>query len=1171
MFTSSLYSQIASFSAAEIGCINETLELENTSISASEFEWDLCFGEFEASVTPIITNVATFSGVNFARGMDLVYDTLNSNYHLFFSDRTLNHLFRMDIGPSLRDPLTNITQLTISGDALVNPEDIKILKDPNGNWFGFVGSSSNGVGVSRLSFGNSITDNPSSTNIGTLGLGSVQIRGLDVIRIVNNFVFVGLEVVGERILTYDLGTSLSNSFGAPFVSNSLTGGTNATGIDFVRSNSDWIAYVAFIDGGGVYRLNFGSDLFSDPTIENQYNFDEFNRPHKIKLFRNHSEYKALVTNFNSGTVLLNLGNLNSSEIVTLNDYSLNQSFEIDGGFYEGDYHFYQVDNGVVEKIDFISTCSGVVNYSTDVDLQIQPTNDTNINIELIAKNGVFYNFAIDTISISSSTAPQISYTSDNICINSSLNFTSSNPGLTYSWDFDGDGIEDSNQENPEVKFDTLGGAGTYTVRVDVNDGTCNNFFEQEITIYDPPPMPAYSFTSPRTCINTDFTFTNNTVDDSYVGPLAYLWEFIDEPSGDVVATATTKDAVYAFQTSGEKTVRLTSSIPGCTEVTEQTLMITSGPTADFTANPVCQNESMQFTNASLDAVTYLWDFGDGFSSTAGDPSHVYTTAGSFFVTLTATDSEGCDDTEVIEVAVSDSPQVNFDFDVPCTSADGIQFTDVTTVDGSDLVSWTWFVDDIEVSSLQSPSIQFESTGIRNVRLNVVSSNGCESSYNEDIEVLTSPQPDFDVSLGCQGEISSFVDNTTTSGNPIVSWLWTVDGVNYGTQDITHTFSSAGFFDITLEVTGQNFCSEVITKTIEVIQLPSVNFNVNGDCDNELIQVEDMSTQSTDPIVSRRWMLDGESVGNGTQLFLNELEDATYELELELETASGCVVNSTQMLEINEAPSSSFNSSSTYGIPDDQFIFSNSSQGAASYEWLLNGIQVSTNDQSYTTILSEEGTHTISLVTQNSLGCTDTASQEILIAIPQVDLSIGNFELIQENNTGRIFLEVQNFSNLPIEVTEAEIVLENQFSVTEQITEFIGVGQSSLIGLNVGIPLTVSEPSYFCVNLSSQYVNYPDIDPINNEKCLTIQPNIRVEDPFPNPVEDQFRMKVIAPEAGVATLTLMNSAGKIQTSEIYNTIEGLNNFFVEMASLNSGIYYVSIDVLGVTFRRKVIKL
>ena len=82
----------------------------------------------------------------------------------------------------------------------------------------------------------------------------------------------------------------------------------------------------------------------------------------------------------------------------------------------------------------------------------------------------------------------------------------------------------------------------------------------------------------------DVFFTNTTNDGAYVGPLEYLWEFIDEPSGTVVATATTKDAIYAFETEGEKTVRLTSSIPGCSELTEQTLMITPGPTANFTAS-----------------------------------------------------------------------------------------------------------------------------------------------------------------------------------------------------------------------------------------------------------------------------------------------------------------------------------------------------------------------------------------------------------------------------------------------------------------------------------------------------------------------------------------------------------------------------------------------------------
>ncbi|MEQ9566871.1 MAG: PKD domain-containing protein, partial [Pseudomonadales bacterium] len=217
---------------------------------------------------------------------------------------------------------------------------------------------------------------------------------------------------------------------------------------------------------------------------------------------------------------------------------------------------------------------------------------------------------------------------------------------------------------------------------------------------------------------------------------------------------------------------------------------------------------MQFTNTSSGVDnTYFWDFTDGFTSTNPNPSHIFSDAGNYFVELTATDGSGCSDTQIIEVAVSDSPQISYDIDIPCTSADGTQFFDLSTVDNADIVSWIWYVDDEEVSTDQSPQIVFGTTGLKNIRLDVQSSNGCESSYSEDIEVLSAPVPDFDVNIGCQGEESVFTDNTTTSGNPIVSWLWTVDGVNYGTQDISHVFATGGFFDVTLEVTGQNFCSE----------------------------------------------------------------------------------------------------------------------------------------------------------------------------------------------------------------------------------------------------------------------------------------------------------------------------------------------------------------------------
>ncbi len=78
------------------------------------------------------------------------------------------------------------------------------------------------------------------------------------------------------------------------------------------------------------------------------------------------------------------------------------------------------------------------------------------------------------------------------------------------------------------------------------------------------------------------------------------------------------------------------------------------PTADFTTDPatdIIQYDAVTFTNMSLDAVSYAWDFGDGGSSTEESPVHIFKSAGSFTVTLVATNEDG--DTEVtqtVEVA-----------------------------------------------------------------------------------------------------------------------------------------------------------------------------------------------------------------------------------------------------------------------------------------------------------------------------------------------------------------------------------------------------------------------------------------------------------------------------------------------------------------------------------------
>lgn len=75
------------------------------------------------------------------------------------------------------------------------------------------------------------------------------------------------------------------------------------------------------------------------------------------------------------------------------------------------------------------------------------------------------------------------------------------------------------------------------------------------------------------------------------------------------------------------------------------------PVADFTATPLSGSNPLEatFTDASTNTPTsWLWDFGDSATSTLQNPTHTYTAAGSYTVTLTATNADGSD----VEVKVN---------------------------------------------------------------------------------------------------------------------------------------------------------------------------------------------------------------------------------------------------------------------------------------------------------------------------------------------------------------------------------------------------------------------------------------------------------------------------------------------------------------------------------------
>jgi PGF-pre-PGF domain-containing protein len=211
---------------------------------------------------------------------------------------------------------------------------------------------------------------------------------------------------------------------------------------------------------------------------------------------------------------------------------------------------------------------------------------------------------------------------------------SSESPTSWNWSF-GDGTISALQ-NPGHTYTF---AGTYSInltvtRIGENDSLVRTDY---ITV---SPAPSANFTaspvSGTAPLAVQFT-------DASTGTItSYSWDFGDG------ATSAQQDPSHTYATAGTFSVNLTVTGPGGSdsEVKASCITVTLlAPTADFTASPVSGTEplAVQFTDASTGTITsYSWDFGDGATSALQDPSHTYSSAGTYSVNLTVIGPGGSD-------------------------------------------------------------------------------------------------------------------------------------------------------------------------------------------------------------------------------------------------------------------------------------------------------------------------------------------------------------------------------------------------------------------------------------------------------------------------------------------------------------------------------------------------
>ncbi len=548
-----------------------------------------------------------------------------------------------------------------------------------------------------------------------------------------------------------------------------------------------------------------------------------------------------------------------------------------------------------------------------------------------------------------------------------INFTNTSTGtgtLSYQWSF-GDGGT-STSANPTHTYTKT---GSYTVQLITSNTTgCSDTLTISNAI-SLGSVDASMSSIDSVCANIPIKFTNTSVPAAS----SSLWNFGDG------STSTITNPSKAYTNGGTYTVKLLANFGACKDSASKTVVIAPKPRAVFVGDDTisCQAPlTVNFTNTSVNAVSYKWNFGDGFSATSQNASHIYTKTGSFDVSLIVTSASGCSDTLIRKAYIQIQPPkitlTNLPDSgcAPFTKTFGSKISSVDSVTG-----YVWDFGDGTTSTLLAPTHTFSTAGSYTIKLTITTLGGCSSTATVVNGVIASTIPTSNFSADptntCAKTLVNFTDLST--GNA-THWLWSFgDGSTSTIHNPSHIYNDTGYFDIQL-VAWNRGCPDTLKMQDYIhINPPIAKFVISNDCKKPFDRIFTDKSVGAD-----EWNWDfGDGTTSTTKSPMHTYADTgTYTVTLFVRNyTSGCDFTTTKTLKIVLAKANFYSSDTiickgnTIALTDPQGYPGN----VTSYVWNFgDGTGTPTTTvNNITHAYKTSGSYTDQLIITDVIGCKDT--------------------------------------------------------------------------------------------------------------------------------------------------------------------------------------------------------